>query len=91
MTARRRTVALSWVAARMAGSPAGIAEGAERGHRGLAAEGVVVVGGQPGEAGHDLGRRGRPLAARPGGGLDDDGLVVVEEGGHRGGHHRVGG
>ena len=84
MTARRRTVALSPVAARMAGRPGRIADGPERRHGRFANEGVVVPGGEGAQAGHHR----RPvriveatlLAAGEGHHLDHRGVVVVERG-----------
>ena len=64
MTARRRTVALSLVAARMAPRPAGVADRTECGDRGLPHEGVLVAGGQVGQSGRRPREPPPPLARR---------------------------
>ncbi len=57
----------------------GVADGAERGDRGLADEGVVVVLGELGEEPGGVGLGGLALAAGPGGHLGDGVVGVVEE------------
>ena len=63
------------------GKAGGVAEGAERGHRSLAGEGVVVRTGDGGESGDRTGaHRGRAeLAERPRARFDHGDVVVAEE------------
>ena len=86
-TARRRTAGLSWVAARMAGKPAGIADRSEGRDRGLPHQRIVVVGRQPREAIDDVAPSALvetgELATGPRRRLDNGGIGVVEQSEHR--------